>query len=406
MKPWLMRLQQTLDQRSAAHLRRHLVPRVAQGAWLTEPLEPADRKINLASNDYLGLAQHPHIKQTAIQAIERHGFGSGASRLVVGHTPEHQAAEQAFADLKHAQAALLFPSGYMANHAVLTSLAGDGDLICLDKLNHASLIDAAHASSATVRVFAHRQYEKAARLLARHQQEHGDRRQRLLVSDSVFSMDGDVADLPTMADLAERYQAILVIDEAHGTGVLGDDGSGLAQAQGVVGRVDVTVSTASKALGGLGGIVTADQPVIDALVNFARPFIYTTAIPAAQAAAIAAAVELIHREAWRREILRTMSIQLRQALGEMDWPWPAGVERQGAIVTPIIPLLTGSAQSALALESHLRQAGFMAAAIRPPTVAPNTARVRLSLRADLPQGTIQRLIDELRRWRLSDSCGL
>lgn len=402
-QPWLKTWSDRLQQRETEHLRRELIARSADGPWLVEPADPNVRWLNLASNDYLALSQHPAIRQAAIDAIRQHGLGSGASRLVVGHTPLHQEVEQAFAKLKHAQASLLFPTGYMANHAVLTALAGPGDLICLDKLNHASLIDAAYASGASVRTFPHGQYEKADRLLAEHRQTQGDRQRRFLVSDSVFSMDGDVANLPQLADIAQKQQALMVIDEAHGTGVLGQDGSGLAEAQGVADRIDITISTASKALGGLGGIVTAHRIVIDMLLNFGRSFIYTTAIPAAQAAAIGQAVRLIQDEPWRREKVMTMSRQLRSALMDMNWPWPAGIVPDAPIVTPITPLLAGSAESALALSRYLKQAGFVAPAIRPPTVPSQTARVRLSLRADLPDGTIDRLIDRLKQWRLSSS---
>ncbi len=352
--------------------------------------------INLASNDYLGLAIHPRLIAAAREATARHGTGAGASRLVVGHFEAHERVEQAFARFKHPgsdDAALLLPTGFLANLAVLTTLAGPGDLICLDKLCHASLIDAAQASGAAVRTYPHLGTEKLDRLLARHAQRapvgvaaHRPPR-RFIVTDSVFSMDGDVADLPALCDLAERHDAILLVDEAHGTGVLGETGAGLAELQGVVDRVPVTVSTASKALGGLGGIVTASRTVIDLIVNRARPFIYTTGVPAAQAAALGAALEVVRDEPWRRERVLRWSQRLREGLAEQGWRLPPS-----RVATPIVPLVTGDAPAALALASRLREAGLLAVAIRPPTVPPGAARVRVSLRADLDEGVIEQLL--------------
>ncbi len=347
--------------------------------------------INLASNDYLGLAEHPHLRETAVAASREHGTGSGAARLVTGHSPLHERVEARFAAFKHAEAALLLPTGYMANLAVLTALARPEDLICLDKLNHASLIDAARASGATVRVYPHKGLGKLERLLA----ERGGRSEAeagvsgtprtFIVTDSIFSMDGDAADLPALCDLAERYDAMLIVDEAHGTGVLGTTGAGLCEHQGVAGRVDVVMSTASKALGGLGGIITGSQLVIDALVNLARPFIYTTAVPPAQVAAIDAALDVIRDEPWRRERLAAVAMRVRDALPA----WSLSVDPP----TPIVPLIVGSAEAAQRLSAHLEAAGFYAPAIRPPTVAPNSSRVRLTLRADLEDAEINRLID-------------
>lgn len=373
------------------------------------------RCVNLASNDYLGLSQHPALKDAAIEATRRYGTGAGASRLVSGHLAIHEQVEQRFAAFKHAQAALLFPTGYMANLAVLTSLAQRGDLICLDKLDHASLIDAARLSGATVRTFPHLQPAKLERLLQQHLQQttgsgtaspdqpsQGRQPRRLILTDSVFSMDGDVADLPALCELAERYQAMLIVDEAHGTGVLGETGAGLCEAQGVADRVDVVVSTASKALGGLGGIVTGRRVIIDTLINTARPFIYTTAMPPAQAATIGAALDIIRDEPWRRERLLTMAGQLRERLVEHGWRIPGSCDGRAdgsRQVTPILPLLVGEAQEALALAGHLLEAGFLTAAIRPPTVPPGTARLRLSLRADIEPGDLDGLFAALSYWQ-------
>ncbi|MFK7789097.1 MAG: aminotransferase class I/II-fold pyridoxal phosphate-dependent enzyme, partial [Phycisphaeraceae bacterium] len=219
--------------------------------------------LNFASNDYLALSQHPKLIAAAVEVTHRFGVGSGASRLVSGTHEIHTQVEAQFAKFKHAEASLLLPTGYTANLAVLTTLAGANDLIVMDKLVHASLIDAARASDAQLRTYPHLDLTRAESLLNRHTTGR-----RFIVTDSVFSMDGDCADLPGLCDLADRCDASLIVDEAHGTGVLGDDGSGLASAQGVADRIytcgtgGIVVSTASKALGSLGGIITADRPII------------------------------------------------------------------------------------------------------------------------------------------------
>ena len=343
--------------------------------------------LNLASNDYLALSQHPQLIEASRDAASRWGVGAGASRLVTGHSPVHAEAEAAFAAFKGAEAATLLPTGYMANLAAITALAGPGDLVCLDKLCHASLIDAARLSGATVRTYPHLNLDRLDTLLARHRKEHPDAR-RITVSDTVFSMDGDVADLPAVCDVAEWHDAVVLIDEAHGTGVLGERGTGLAELQGVEDRVHVTVSTASKALGGLGGVVSGSRAVIDTILNEARPFIYTTGVPASQAAAVTAAIEVVRDEPWRRE--RVLEIAARVWVAALD----AGFELPPTrVVTPIVPLVVGEAGQAEALAERLRERGVLAPSIRPPTVPRGGARVRLSLRADLDDAMVGRLVE-------------
>lgn len=427
MDRWLDDLRDDLARLRGAGLLRTL--RVA------EPYGPRVRRdgkdlVNLGSNDYLGLSSHPRLSDAAAEATAKFGAGSGASRLVTGHLPPHADAERAFAAFKHAEAALLLPTGYTANLAVLTSLAGPGDLICLDKLNHASLIDAAHASGATVRVYPHLNTAKLERLLARFRDDgdtgdgaddeapapsspsaaevRSNRPPRaFIVTDSVFSMDGDTADLLALCELAERFDAILVVDEAHGTGVYGSTGAGLCEHHGVASRVDVVVSTASKALGSLGGIVTARREVIDTIINRARPFIFSTGVPAAHAATITAALQVVNEEPWRRERLAAMSVNLRRALAAQGWPGLV-VEGPGACdaanaISPIIPLVVGAADRALAFSEFLIARGFFAPAIRPPTVAPGACRVRVSLRADLDDADLRRLEAALAEWRAGES---
>jgi len=341
------------------------------------------RLINLAGNDYLGLSNHPRLIAAAVEAVQQYGVGAGASRLVTGTLDLHMEAERRFAAFKHAERALLLPTGYMANLAVLGSLARKGDLVCLDKLNHASLIDAARASDAAVRTYPHLTTGKLDRLLGEHRAAAPDRR-RFIVTDSVFSMDGDCANLPTLCDLADEHDTVLVVDEAHATGVLGATGSGLAEQQVVAGRVyscgagGVVVSTASKALGGLGGVVTGSAAVVETLINHARPAIYTTAIPPAQAAALTASLGVVADEPGRRARLAELCRRARTALAEAGWVLP-----ETSVPTPILPLVVGTAERAVALADRLRDAGLLAVPIRPPTVAPGSARVRLTLRADL-----------------------
>ncbi len=380
-----------LAKRDAVALRRRLCATPTGGRLVRRDGRDL---LNLAGNDYLGLSDHPRVKAAAVQATEQLGVGSGASRLVTGHLELHERVEADFASFKHAEAALILPTGYMANLAVLTALARPGDLVCIDKLCHASLIDAAHASRATVRVYPHGDLDKLERLLSRTRQHNHDAPRSFIVTDSVFSMDGDTADLPALCDLAERYDAITVVDEAHGTGVLGDGGAGLCEAQSVTGRVDVVISTASKALGGLGGIVTASRAIIDTLVNQARPLIYTTAAPPAQVAAIGAAVEVIRDEPHRRQRLAQLAERFTAALADTGL-LPAAKAHGLNRVTPIFPLITGGDGAALALAERLRERGLLAIAIRPPTVAPNAARVRMTLRADLTDDDLSQVIDAI-----------
>lgn len=402
-----------------AHRERALRPLPAAGKYVDHE---GQRLLNLAGNDYFGLAQHLRLIDAACKATAELGTGATASRLVCGTLDLHTRAEREVAKLKHAEAALLLASGYTANLAVLTALAKPGDLICQDKLNHASLIDAARFSGAEVRSYPHKDLAKLERLLARHAEAAGgpygavdggenfwdqipaEAREaagmggadsakpqaangggkRFIVTDSVFSMDGDCADLPALCDLADRYGAVLIVDEAHGTGVLGQTGGGLAEHQGVAERVyrcgmgGVVVSTASKALGGLGGLVTGSQVVIDYLVNKARPLIYSTAVPPAQAAAVAEAAAMIREDTELRPRLAELSERFAAGLGQQGWPIAPQDPR-----TPIFPLVVGTSEAALALAQRMRTDGVLGVAIRPPTVPPGTARVRVSLRADL-----------------------
>lgn len=373
---------------------------IPTGKWIERN---GRRLLNFSSNDYLGLAHHPSLKAAAIKAIEAFGTGSGASRLVTGHLSIHAELEARFAKFKHAEAALLFSTGYMANLAVLTTLPRQGDLICIDKLSHASLIDAARASDATLRVFPHLHLEKLERLLQNFKESSPPSQstkpspRAFIVTDSIFSMDGDAANLPQLCELADRYDAVLVVDEAHATGLLGSTGAGLAELQQMSDRIDITISTASKALGGLGGIVTGSKAVIDTLINRARTLIYTTAPPPAQVAAIIAALDVIMDEPERAAHVRCLSRLTRQFLRDAEDRTTLEVP-PAPVDTPIIPLITGRSESAIGLANFLSEQGICAPAIRPPTVAPNSARVRITLRADMDEADVKLLVESVKSW--------
>ncbi len=389
---WRDQLQSELQSLRDNALHRSLSPASHEGRFIHVA---GRRLLNFSSNDYLALASHPTLLQAGIQALQSLGAGAGASRLVTGHTPAHAQCEAAFAALKHAEAALLFPTGYMANLGAITALAGPDDLILSDKANHASLLDAARFTGATHRVFPHLNYDKLARLLESSQDKK--KRRTLIVTDSVFSMDGDTADLPLLADLAQKHDAILIVDEAHATGILGPNGAGLCELQGVTDKVHIVISTASKALGSSGGIVTASRLIIDTLINKSRPFIYTTGLPPAVCAMITQALAVVQAQPQTRLRLADLSARTRHAIDALNC-FPV-VTTRGPI-TPIIPIIVGSPENALHLSRHLSAHNIHAPAIRPPTVAPGASRVRLSLRADLHDDDITQLIAALKSWQL------
>lgn len=370
-----------LRQREESALRRDLRPqdRRRRPGWSGAE---TDAIIDLSDNDYLRLRRHPHLVEAVQRAAAREGVGSGSSRLVSGTSPGHAALEARFARFKGAESALLFPTGYMANLAVLSALAQPGDLFVLDKFCHASLIDGARLAAAqgtAMRTFPHGALLRLADLLREHHQD-SPRSARFIVTDSVFSMDGDVADLPRLAELRDAFDAALIVDEAHATGVLGPAGVGADTGH----LADITISTASKALGSLGGLVTGPRLVIEWLVNAARPFIFTTAAPPPQVAAIDAALDLIEREPQRRRRLSNLIREVRDGLRAV------GVEVRSD-PTPIVPIVVGSPERAMALAASLREHGIEAPAIRPPTVSPNAARVRLSLHCELTDEQVKRL---------------
>jgi 8-amino-7-oxononanoate synthase len=336
-------------------------------------------RLNLSSNDYLGLAQDPRIIIAAQAAAARWGAGAGASRLVAGHLALHQAVEARLAEFKGTEAAVIFPTGYMANVGTISALMGPGSVIFSDRLNHASIYDGIKLSGAALQRFPHRDLDRLEQLL----RQAGVARRRLIITDSVFSVDGDLAPLKDLVGLKERYGAWLMIDEAHATGVLGARGAGLAEALGVTARVDIHLGTFSKALGSQGGYVAGDRRLVDYLHNRARSFIYSTALAPPILGAIDQALTIVAAEPERRLFLKRESQEFRQGLQA------AGLDILGS-ETQIIPVLVGDNDRTLDFAARLMGQGLMAVGLRPPTVPPGRARVRFSLsaahsREDLPR---------------------
>ena len=325
--------------------------------------------LNLSSNDYLGLSRDPRLIDATQKAAARWGVGAGASRLVAGHLALHREVEDSLAAFKGTEAAVIFSTGYMANLGVVSALVGPGDTVFCDKLNHASIYDGIKLAGANLARFPHRDLNRLENLL----QKAGAGR-RLIVTDSVFSVDGDLAPLKELVELKDRYGAGLMVDEAHATGVLGPRGAGLAEELGLTPRVEVHMGTFSKALGSLGGYVAGDRRLIDYLHNRARSFIYSTAPPPPVLGAIGAALQVVAQEPRRRNYLLAEAKTFREELQR------AGFDLLGS-ETQIVPVLVGENARTLELAGRLRERGLLAVAFRPPTVTPGRARVRFSLSA-------------------------
>lgn len=338
--------------------------------------------LNFSSNDYLGLANDPQLKQAAITAVETYGVGAGASRHVSGNLAPYPELEAKLARFKNQEAALVFGSGYIANVATIAALVGKGDVVILDKLNHASIIDGARLSGATMRVYPHGNLNKLADLLRQSQAAP----RRLIVTETVFSMDGDLAPLAEIVALKEQCGAWLMIDEAHATGLYGPGRGGLAEALGVERRVDVTVGTLSKALGCVGGFVAGALPLIDYLRNRARGLMYSTALPPAVVAAAGAAVDFVVSEAGqaRRDRLWRHVSELKHGLAAAGLP----NESRSAIV----PIRVGDETAALARAQRLFDRGIYVPAIRYPTVAKGQARLRVTVTAAHAPADVQTLV--------------
>lgn len=352
----------------AAGLERGLRP--VDGAQDSTIVVGGQRVLSLCSNNYLGLANHPEVVEAAVAATRAVGVGAGASRLISGSMRLHHQLEERLAAFKRANACLLFTSGYHANLGVITALVGPRDAVFSDALNHASLIDGCRLSRAAVHVYPH--VDMAA---LEAQLRATPARRRLIVTDSIFSMDGDAAPLAAICDLAERYDTMVMVDEAHATGVLGPRGAGLVDALGLHERVTVQMGTLGKALGTFGAYVAGSRALIDLLVNTARTAIFTTALPPAVAAAADAALTIVEREPERRAALRRNAAHLRAGLLAL------GFEVPGEADSHILPVMVGDAESTMALSSALLERGVFAHGIRPPTVPEGTARLRATVMA-------------------------
>ena len=388
-------LQEELAALQAGARRRRLRPLQMVGGRLQDAQGRA--LIDAASNDYLGLSQHPLVKARAAEWAERHGAGAPSSRLVTGTREITLAVEQKLAAFKDCEAALLFSSGFQANASVIPALARVGAdntanaaanaaaaTIFSDELNHASMVHGCRAARATTQVFRHNDLDQLEHLLRRHAGKPG---RKLILTESVFSMDGDRADLPALVQLAERHGATLYVDEAHATGVLGPQGRGLAaECAQSGGGVDVVMGTLGKALGAFGAYIAGSRTLIDWLVNRCPGFIYTTALPPAVLGAVDAALDLVPGMDAERESLASNSQRLRQALALRYY------DTLGS-TTQIVPAVIGAEQDTLDAAQALEDAGVLAVAIRPPTVPDGSSRLRLTLSSALGEADMQRLLD-------------
>lgn len=342
--------------------------------------------INLCSNNYLGLAQDARVREAAVEAIRRYGIGSGASRLVCGNMAVHQALEEKIAAFKGQEACLVYTSGYCANTGIIPSVVGRDDLVLSDRLNHASIVDGIILSRAKLRRYAHGDTESLEGILNGNR-GHG---QRMIVTETVFSMDGDIAPLPDIVSVAEKHDCLVMVDEAHATGVLGKNGQGAAGHFGLENRIDIQMGTLSKAIGCQGGYVCGSRTLIDYLINFSRQFIYTTALPPAVAAACIKAIQVIETEPGLRARLWDNVKYLKSGLDSM------GFDVKGS-QTPIIPLLVKDAAAATNFSLKLLEAGVFIQAIRPPAVPEGQSRLRLTVTAGHEREDLDRALDAIKK---------
>ncbi len=357
--------------------------RVVDSACGVRLRDASGEYLSFNSNDYLGLANHPEVIAAMQAGAARWGVGSGASHLISGHSSAHHALEEELAAFCGRPRALLFSTGYMANMGVIAALCGRGDHVLEDRLNHASLLDGGLLSQARIQRYRHNDADDLAAKLAKCSGN------TLVVSDGVFSMDGDLANLPALSQTARAHNALLMIDDAHGFGVLGQHGGGCVEHFGLTGDdVPILVGTLGKAFGTFGAFVAGSEELIELLINRARPYIYTTALPPAVAEATRASLKLVQTESWRRDKLQSLITQFRRGaqqlgLNLMDSP------------TPIQPLIIGDDASALKLSEQLQTAGILISAIRPPTVPAGTARLRITFSSDHSEQDVARLLNTL-----------
>ena len=378
--PWHNELTAALAERKAAGRYRQNRLRVGeQGVHI----HLGDKTIlSFCSNDYLGLAAHPDIKQAFKEAVDKEGVGSGAAHLLTGHSYYHQALEEKLADFTGQQRVLLFSTGYMANLGVIDGLLTRGDAVIQDKWNHASLLDGGRLTDADQLRYPHADMG----LLHKRLHNAATAKHRLIVSDGVFSMDGDIASLPEIMALSEQHHAAVLIDDAHGFGVIGEDGRGtVSHFQITPNKAPIVVGTLGKAIGTGGAFVAADELVIETLIQQARSYVYTTAQPPAIAAATLASLELVETEQWRRDKLQQLMQQFRQGAEQL------GLELMSS-ETPIQPVIIGEDKKALEIGAKLEEQGILVGVIRPPTVPKNTARLRITFSAAHTEQDVDRLL--------------
>ncbi len=358
---------------------------------LTHILIAGKTFLNFSSNDYLGLANHPALKEAAIQAIEKFGAGSGAARLVCGSLAPFHELEEALAQFKKTEAALVFSTGYAAALGCICALLGGDDVIILDKLVHACIVDAAKLSGAKIRVFAHNDLddlEEKLKWAASSRKAPNAERHALIVTESIFSMDGDAAPLREIVALKEKYGAWLMVDEAHATGIFGNNGGGLAEELGIGGRIEIQMATLGKALGASGGCICGSRPLIDLLINRARSFIFSTAPPPATAATATAAIRLVQSPDGAR-LRRKLQANIAEFLSAR------GV-RPPEMSSAIIPLILGDEMKAVEMAAKLREQNMFVPAIRYPAVARGAARLRVTLTAAHSATDTGRLVNALK----------
>ena len=381
--PWSKALETALAERQLAGRYRRV--RTRSGEQGVNVIIDGKAMLSFCSNDYLGLAAHPAIKKAFINAAETEGVGSGAAHLLSGHSRYHQQLEEALADFTSQQAVLLFSSGYQANLGVIDGLMSRGDVVIQDKLNHASLLDGSRLSTAAQWRYQHADMQALTRRLS--QTESTER--RLIVTDGVFSMDGDLAPLDQLTQLAQDHQAAVMVDDAHGIGVIGQHGRGCVEHWQIAAeRLPIVMGTFGKAFGTAGAFVAADKEVIDTLIQHARTYVYTTAQPAAIAAATLASLTLVEAESWRREKLQALIAQFRQGAAEL------GLALMESM-TAIQPIVIGDDKQAMAIGQAIEAKGFLVAVIRPPTVPDGSARLRVTLSANHTEQNIKQLLDAL-----------
>ncbi|MBA1446371.1 MAG: 8-amino-7-oxononanoate synthase [Chromatiales bacterium] len=375
-------LHKNLNQRRRDDLYR--TRRTIDGPQQPELLVDGRQMLSFCSNDYLGLANHPEVIRALQQGAGRYGVGSGSAHLISGHSRAHEELEEALAVFTGRPRALLFSTGYMANIGVVSALLGRGDLLFEDRLNHASLVDAGVLSRARMKRYQHADADSLERQLGAAGEER-----RLIVTDGVFSMDGDLAPLPDLVQLAAEHDAWLMVDDAHGLGVLGETGGGCTSHFDLSEEeVPILMGTLGKALGTFGAFVAGSEALIETLIQQARSYVYTTATPPALAEATLVSLQIAQEEAWRRERLQMLITRFREQVAGFGLSLMASE-------TPIQPIVAGSAGQALTWSRHLETQGILVSAIRPPTVPEGSARLRITLSANHSDDQLQRLLEVL-----------